>query len=148
MRLAHTTHDYDGMHAQRTTKPFQSNPVQKHCYMIIDRSNMTETMLIVILSTNAPTMRIKIKAINNIKKTIIFFYFLFYLAGSNLCQDCFCALFFAFAWRSRPLSYLGLIIQRYTIHQNTKKPIVKGHYSRGLTILNQNSPNQRYLKGF
>ena len=47
---------------KKTAKPFQSNPVQKHCYLIIDRSYMTETMLIVILSTNAPTMRIKIKA--------------------------------------------------------------------------------------
>ena len=78
MRLAHTTHDYDGMHAQRTTKPFQSNPIQKHCYMIIDRSYMTETMLIVILSTNAPTKRTKIKAINNKKKKKnILFLFLF-----------------------------------------------------------------------
>ena len=103
MRLAHKTHDYEGMHAQRTTKPFQSNPIQKHCYMIIDRSYMTETMLTVILSTNAPTKRIKIKAINNIKKTIKKYFISFFIwKGSNLCQDCFCALFFAFAWRSRP----------------------------------------------
>ena len=54
----HTQH----MTMEKTAKRFQSNPVQKHCYLIIDRSYMTETMLIVILSTNAPTMIIKIKA--------------------------------------------------------------------------------------
>ena len=41
----------------------------KHCYMIIDSSYMTEKMLIVILSTNAPTKRMKFKAITE-KKTI------------------------------------------------------------------------------
>ena len=40
----------------------------KHCYMIIDSSYMTEKMLIVILSTNAPTKRMKFKAITEKKK--------------------------------------------------------------------------------
>ena len=53
----------------------------KHCYMIIDSSYMTEKMLIVILSTNAPTKRMKFKAITEKKKTIKKIIFLFYLAG-------------------------------------------------------------------
>ena len=53
----------------------------KHCYMIIDSSYMTEKMLIVILSTNAPTKRMKFKAITEKKKTIKKNLFLFYLAG-------------------------------------------------------------------
>ena len=55
---------------------------QKHSYMIIVRSYMTEKMLIVILSTNAPIKRMKIKAITkkkNNKKYLYFFFF--YLAG-------------------------------------------------------------------
>ena len=43
-----------------------TNP--KHCCMIIDSSYMTEKMLIVILSTNAPTKRMKFKAITEKKK--------------------------------------------------------------------------------
>ena len=66
----------------------------KHCYMIIDSSYMTEKMLIVILSTNAPTKRMKFKAITE-KKTIKKIYFFFIWQGSNLCDDRFCALFFA-----------------------------------------------------
>ena len=42
---------------------------------------MTEKMLIVILSTNAPTKRMKFKAITEKKKTIKKNLFLFYLAG-------------------------------------------------------------------
>ena len=53
----------------------------KHCYMIIGSSYMTEKMLIVILSTNAPTKRMKFKAITEKKKTIKKNLFLFYLAG-------------------------------------------------------------------
>ena len=49
----------------------------KHCYMIIGSSYMTEKMLIVILSTNAPTKRMKFKAITEKKKTIKKFYFFF-----------------------------------------------------------------------
>ena len=40
----------------------------KHCYMIIDSGYMTEKMLIVILSTNAPTKIMKFKAITERKK--------------------------------------------------------------------------------
>ena len=47
----------------------------KHCYMIIDSSYMTEKMLIVILSTNAPTKRMKFKAITEKKKTLKKIYF-------------------------------------------------------------------------
>ena len=54
---------------------------QKHCYMIIDSSYMTEKMLIVILSTNAPTKRMKFKAITEKKKNNKKNLFLFYLAG-------------------------------------------------------------------
>ena len=43
-----------------------TNP--KHCCMIIDSSYMTEKMLIMILSTNAPTTRMKFKAITEKKK--------------------------------------------------------------------------------
>ena len=43
-----------------------TNP--KHCCMIIDSSYMTEKMLIVKLSTNAPTKRMKFKAITEKKK--------------------------------------------------------------------------------
>ena len=53
----------------------------KHCYMIIDSSYMTEKMLIVILSTNAPTKRMKFKAITEREKAIKKILFLFYLAG-------------------------------------------------------------------
>ena len=53
----------------------------KHCYMIIDSSYMTEKMLIVILSTNAPTKRMKFKAITEREKAIKKNLFLFYLAG-------------------------------------------------------------------
>ena len=67
----------------------------KYCYMIIDSSYMTEKMLIVILSINAPTKRMKFKAITEKKKTIKKFYFFFIWQGSNLCYDRFCALFFA-----------------------------------------------------
>ena len=54
---------------------------------------MTEKMLIVILSTNAPTKRMKFKAITEKKKTIKKIIFLW--QGSNLCDDHFCDLFFA-----------------------------------------------------
>ena len=67
----------------------------KHCYMIIDSSHMTEKMLIVILSTNAPSKRMKFKAITEKKKQYKKFYFFFIWQGSNLCDDRFCALFFA-----------------------------------------------------
>ena len=40
----------------------------KQCYMIIDRSYVTEKMLIVMLSTHALTKRMKIKAITKKKK--------------------------------------------------------------------------------
>ena len=53
----------------------------KHCYMIIESSYMTEKMLIVILSTNAPTKRMKFKAITEKKKNNKKNLFLFYLAG-------------------------------------------------------------------
>ena len=66
----------------------------KHCYMIIDSCYMTEKMLIVILSTNAPTKRMKFKAITE-KKKIKKTYFFFIWQGSNLCDDRFFALFFA-----------------------------------------------------
>ena len=52
----------------------------------------------------------KIKAINNEIKKKYFYFFFFIWQGSNLCHGRFCALFFAFVWRSRPLSYLGLMI--------------------------------------
>ena len=52
----------------------------KHCYMKIDSSYMTEKMLIVILSINAPTKRMKFKAITE-KKNDKKILFLFYLAG-------------------------------------------------------------------
>ena len=44
---------------------------------------MTEKMLIVILSTNAPTKGMKFKAITEEKKTIKKIVFLFYMAGSE-----------------------------------------------------------------
>ena len=49
--------------------------------MIIDRSYMTEKMLIVMLSTNALTKRMKIKAITKKKTIKIFIFLFFYLAG-------------------------------------------------------------------
>ena len=51
----------------------------KQCYMIIDRSYMTEKMLIVMLSTNALTKRIENKAITKKKnnKNIYISFFLF-----------------------------------------------------------------------
>ena len=56
--------------------------------MIIDRSYMTEKMLIVMLSTNALTKRMKIKAITKKKNNKnIYISFFFIWQDSNLCHD-------------------------------------------------------------
>ena len=52
----------------------------------------------------------KIKAINNEKKKYFHFFFLFGRVRTCAMTDFVPALFFAFVWRSRPLSYLGLMI--------------------------------------
>ena len=74
--------------------------------MIIDRSYMTLTkMLIVILSTITTTREMSKK---NNKKFIFFFLFAFF-TGFEPVLSVFSSVLYALGWFTKPLRYLGLI---------------------------------------
>ena len=71
--------------------------------------------MIVILSTDTATKEMESKAMNKkIYKHIIFFF-----TGFEPVPSGYSSTLYALGWLTKPLSYLGSLNHRYTIHLNT-----------------------------
>ena len=77
---------------------------------------MTEKLLIVILSTDTTTKEMESKAMNKKK---IYKHIIFYFTGFEPVPSGYSSTLYALGWLTKPLSYLGSLNHRYTIHLNT-----------------------------
>ena len=86
---------------------------------MIDHRYMTKKLLIVILSRDTATKEMESKAMNKkIFKKILFSLF-FFFTGFEPVPSGYTSILYSLGWLTKPLSYLGSLYHRYTIHLNT-----------------------------